>query len=342
MSSSDSDASSVAHENKKKKVKARVATPPAKKKVKPPPTAEQIAKTTRDIDDVVSSLGTPASKSSSGEKSPFHKDSICNKLREHFVLVKKEDGGREVTCKLCSAEKPWTMCVDSLNGFGNVGKHFRRHHKKEYDRAGCGTNHVRVVEKKEETAAENVRAELDPCRELLHMVARLRLPFAVIDDKWFRRIVKERGIKVELEGEKTRALNRRNVSACMDAEKEKLLHDVLSNISDKLVSVNMDNGTAQEVRTTVVCVHADGWSFPAKVLDCPLGSEGEEGRAAAAKMEKDLTPFFDELKMKYNLEIVSITTDNCPAILNAAAALAAGIKGCFTVNCGCHVEQLLH
>ena len=144
MSSSDSDASSVAHENKKKKVKARVATPPAKKKVKPPPTAEQIAKTTRDIDDVVSSLGTPASKSSSGEKSPFHKDSICNKLREHFVLVKKEDGGREVTCKLCSAEKPWTMCVDSLNGFGNVGKHFRRHHKKEYDRAGCGTNHERV------------------------------------------------------------------------------------------------------------------------------------------------------------------------------------------------------
>ena len=186
MSSSDSDASSEPHENEKKKARARVSTPPATKKVKPPPTAEQTAKTKRDVEDVVSSLGgTPASKSSSGEKSPFYAGSIASKLSEHFTVVKNEEGDRDVTCKLCSAEKPWKMSVRA-DGFGNVGKHFKRHHKKEYERAGCVTNHQRTVEKHEETAAENERAKQDPCRELLHMFARLRLPFAVIDDKWWK------------------------------------------------------------------------------------------------------------------------------------------------------------
>ena len=152
MSSSDSDASSEPHENEKKKARARVSTPPATKKVKPPPTAEQIAKTKRDVEDVVSSLGTPASKSSSGEKSPFYAGSIASKLSEHFTVVKNEEGDRDVTCKLCSAEKPWKMSVRA-DGFGNVGKHFKRHHKKEYERAGCVTNHQRTVEKQEETVA---------------------------------------------------------------------------------------------------------------------------------------------------------------------------------------------
>ena len=89
-----------------------------------------------------------------------------------------------------------------------------------------------------------------------------------------------------------------------------------------------------------MCLHADGWSFPVKLLDCPLGKDGEDGRAAGDKLEKDLRPFCDELKDKYKLKVVSITTDNCPAIVNAAKALAAGIPGCFHVNCGCHVEQL--
>ena len=79
-----------------------------------------------------------------------------------------------------------------------------------------------------------------------------------------------------------------------------------------------------------------GWSFPVKLLDCPLGKDGEDGD----KLEKDLRPFCDELKDKYGLKIVSITTDNCPVILIAGKALAAGIPGCFHVNCGCHVEQL--
>ena len=142
------------------------------------------------------------------------------------------------------------------------------------------------------------------------------------------------------QGPRKRHLVRQTLSSLMDVYAAKLLDEVLRNVNDKNVSLSMDNGTTQGVRTTAVCMHADGWSFPVKLLDCPLGKDGADGRASGDKLEKDLRPFCDELKEKYGLRVVSITTDNCPAIINAAKALAAGIPGCFHVNCGCHVEQL--
>ena len=301
-----SSTSSEAHENPKKKTRARTTRPPPKKVTMTPAQKE---KNDRDRAEIETQLGgTPASKSSSGsqpaEHTPYRSGSIGYKLREHFSCVKREDGGHAVTCKLCTEK----IGVVAGEGFGNIGKHYKRYHDKEYTAAGCKENHDRAAESREKEKVDHGHAEEDPAEALLHMVARLRLPFSIIDDKYFRRLVKEKGIKVVVDGEKTRLMSRNNISACMDSEKEKLLDIVLSKVSNKLVSVNMDGGTTQGVRTTAVNLHADGWSFPVKVLDCPLGMDGEDGRATAAKLEKDLSPFFDLLKEKYHLQVVSITT----------------------------------
>ena len=348
----DESEASAPHTNDAKKIKVSApkkvrASAPAKKKSK-----DQLEKETEDAAEIVREMGTqsqaqstPSSGKTSSTARPetprMHKGSVPFRLKDLYeVGVKDEEGNRTTTCLLCKADSAVrTMVVKNGQGFGNVGGHFRLHHFEEYKAHGC-------CEKGDKCSANDAHddgEEFDELEELLFFFARLRLPFSVVNDKWMRRYVRAKKIFVDVEttrGTAKRHVVRQSLSALMDVYAGKLLDEVLKSITDKNVSMSMDNGTTQGVRTTAVTMHADGWSFPVKLLDCPLGKDGEDGRATSEKLEKDLRPFCSDLKDKYNLKLVSITTDNNQAIINAGVALAAGIPGCFHINCGCHVEQL--
>lgn len=156
-------------------------------------------------------------------------------------------------------------------------------------------------------------------QQLLYFIARNALAYTMADDPFCK------------QGHPHR--HRKWCSSQMVLEGNELLKQLAKKCNTSYVSLTLDLGTTEGVRTTDLVLHAYGVSYPIEVLE----TGKKEGRVV--RLLPRVVEIINTIQ-GLGCVVVAITTDNAANVKLLGTELAKKFPGIVPILCGCHSLQL--